>query len=246
MTVLYWILGSITCVVLLVWIYLVWLGWRLANEDVRSRFRDLDEQEVAALLERVPRGAAFARERGWEFESGTEFADPQNMLAEITWTIEDNRRYFSAMCRRGVDEKCSFGTFMRSRATRESVIIISTYNGEGVDGDPESGVLVEAFQGDDLLVLQLRHEQAVRYMRYAGDCEVAQPPRPAKAWVVEHLELQRLRVRSNPRLLLLMPFALLFTSIFHYHRPIARRYPKRSKTMRRLRGEIMHSPRSHL
>lgn len=241
-----WILGIVGGLVLLAWAYLVRLGWQLAHEDVRSKFQDLDNDEIASLLEKVPRGAAFAREHGWPLESGTAFNDPKNMLAEITWTIEDERRYFSAMCRRDATEKCSFGTFMRSRATRECIIVISTHNGEAVDGDADLGMLIEAFSGGDLDVLHQRHEQALRYMRYTGDCEVAPPPRPAKAWVIDLLEHQRERLRSNLPGLLLVPLQLVYTSAFHYNRPIARRYPRRSKAMRRLRGEIMYSPRGYV
>lgn len=245
MLVLYWVLGIVGCLVLVAWTYTVWLAWRLAHEDVRSKFRDLDDDEITSLLEQVPRGAAFARERDWTLESGAEFTDPNNTLAEITWAIEEKRRYFSAMSRRGVAEKCSFGTFMRSRATREYVVIISTHNGEAVDGDPDVGVLIEAFRGDDLDALQQRHEEALRYMRYTGDCEIAVPPRPAQAWIIDCLERQQQRVRSSQVGLLLIPLRLVHTTIFHYGRPIASRYPRKSKTMRQLRGEMMHSPRGY-
>lgn len=245
MAVLFWILGIVGGLVLLVWGYIVWLTWRFVRTDIRSVIRELSHGETCALVENVPQGAAYASRHEWPLDMGLEYTLHNDTNSEVSWVIEEKRRYFSALHRNDDAEKCSFATFLRSKSTRVPVLVISTNNWDSLEGAPQSGVLVEVFRGDDLNVLHRRHEHAVRYTSEAGDCEVAEFRRPILAWVLELAEQQQARARRNPMVVLVLPFSILYNSIVHYNRPIERRFPPGCKTMRRLRGEIMHSPRGY-
>lgn len=244
MTVLFWILGIVGGLLVLVYAFLLWMTIKISRIDPSSAISQLDEDGAADLIEKLPTISEFADARGLPFAIAIH-AKAQGVEArEASWEISPDQRYLSATEQAHGTPRINFTTALRARATGERMFVITSNNGDLANGYPALGVFTEVFRTDSLAELERRHEHAVGYMQREGYCEPLTIRRPLLDVAIELAEQQIGEIKGKPHKILLFPIRYLVGVTTKVGRTIEQRYPARNKHMKRLRGEMMHSPRS--
>ncbi|MGD1914772.1 MAG: hypothetical protein ACFCBV_01100 [Phycisphaerales bacterium] len=206
--------------------------------------RELQDGETGETLGRVEEQAGLAADRGWELASVIEMHFLGSPLQDVAWEIESGARYLIGSARGEENVVTSFLTVLRSRSSREQVILV-TANHRSIALDmPHEGYLAEAFHGTTVAELERRHELAMRYLFDTGMCELHDSGASPLELYTATLEMQIRWLRKPLFRVILLPLLYLHAVMIRAGRSIEQRYGLRSKTLRRLRGEIMDWPRS--
>lgn len=249
MVVLYWILGIVGGLVVLAYLSFVAFIVHIVRKPEPVRIEPLSGEEIESALELVPVARQFADGHGWTLAYTFRLKMPGVDRRELYWAVEPGHRYFSAVPS-SVDpsisrERHDFSTILRPRAGGEAVRVMTSTDMGDMDGPGEFGLLGEAFPGISCETLQQRHNAAVAHAIEIGDCRPYNYPGSPSDLTVQMLKKYFRCLRRNPLRLLCAPIQVLWIMLAERHKPIARRFPRHSKTMRRLRGEMMHSPRGY-
>ncbi|MEQ8316392.1 MAG: hypothetical protein RIE77_10995 [Phycisphaerales bacterium] len=244
MTVLIWILGIVGGLLVLVYAFMVWMILKVSRLDPASAISQLDEDGTADLVEKLPSISEYADARGLPFEIAIQAKTQGLEVREATWEISPDHCYLSATEREHGTPRVNFTTALRARATGERVFVITSNNGDLANGFPALGMFAEVFRTDSLAELERRHEHAVGYMQREGYCEPLTIRRPLLNVAIELAEQQVGEIKGKPLKILVYPIRYLVGITTKFGRTIEQRYPVRNKHMKRLRGEMMHSPRS--
>lgn len=245
MVVLYWILGIVGGLLVLVYAFLLWMTIKISRIDPASAISQLDEAGSADQVENLPTISKFAHARGLPFLIAIHVKAPGCEVREAIWEISPDHRYLSAIEQEHGAPRIDFTSALRARATGERVYLITTNNGDLANGYPALGVFAEVFRTDSLAELERRHEHAVGYMQREGYCEPLTIRRPLLDVAIELAEQQMGEIKGKPLRILLYPIRCLAGIATKVGRPIEQRYPASNKHMKRLRGEIMHSPSAY-
>ncbi|UYV13588.1 MAG: hypothetical protein NCW75_04715 [Phycisphaera sp.] len=245
MIVLFWILGIVGGLLVLVYAVLVWMTIKVSRLEPSSAISLLDDEASDELVEKMPSISDYAGARGLPLVIAIQAKAPGFEVREATWEIAPDHSYFSATERPSGTPRANFTTALRARATGERVFILTSNNGDLANGYPALGVFTEVFRTESLAELERWHEHAVGYMQREGYCEPLVIRRPLLDVAIEQAELQVNEIKGKPLKILVFPIRYFVGMSTKFGRTIEQRYPVRNKHMRRLRGEIMHSPRGY-
>ena len=241
-----WVLVGVGILATFLYAIMLFFGVSMLRMKPSDAARELYDDAAEAAIAHVEKQAEFASSRAWQLLSVLEVKLLGSTMYEVVWELEPGTRYFIGSMRGEGSYPTSFLTVMRSRASHERVFLVTADQRSVALDMPQDGYIAESFSGANHVELERRHTHAINYLRDTGMCELHATRASILDLYIESMELQIRWFKRSPIRVLLSP-ALFFHAItIRAGKPIEKRYPQSSKAMRRLRGEIMHSPRSHL
>ncbi len=244
MTILIWILGIAGVLLVLVYAVLVSMIIKVSRIVPAEALSLLDEDGTDELIKKLAPISEYAEAKGLPFACAIVAKAPGSEIREATWELSPDHSYLSATDRPDGTARVNFSTALKARSTGERAFVITSNNGDLARGHPHLSFSSEVFRTDSLAELERRHEHAVGYMQREGYCEPLAIRVPLIDIAIELAEQQLSEIKGKPLQILLYPARYILAAMTKFGRSIEQRYPIRSKHMKRLRGEMMHSPRS--
>lgn len=244
MTILLWSLGIVGGLLVLVYVFLVSMTTKVSRIVPAEALSLLDEDGTDELLDKLSSISEYADARGLPFACAILAKAPGSEFREAAWEVAPDHSYLVATERPDGTARVNFSTALKARSTGERVFAITSNNGDLARGHPDLGIFTEVFRTDSLAELERRHEHALGYMQREGYCEPMFIRAPLIDVAIELAEQQLSEIKGRPLQILLYPARYILAITTKIGRSIEQRYPLRNKHMKRLRGEMMHSPRS--
>jgi|GEM_PF-4528519 len=238
-----WVLIGAASLIVFLYALMALVGASVLRVKPADATRELQGDDAEAAVDLVKKQDEFASSRGWPLLSVLEVNLLGSTMHEIAWEVEPGIRYFIGSMRGEGSSPATFLTIMRSRASHERVILVTADHRSAALDMPQDGYFAEAFAGVNYVELERRHMHAMHHLRDVGMCELHATRASTMELFVEAMDLQIHWFKRSPIRMLCFPVLFSHAIAIRAGQPIEKRYSQGSKTMRRLRGEIMLSPR---